>query len=122
MPADAVVVAEHRDSTSIVGGHGGIDPGQLLRDGTVLVHICGQVELESIRAAKLPIHPDPPAPYGKMTVTTGYAGPTPVVDLHAAGLKVGEIGVRERREGRKSAGLSKQARGLTIPVQSTLKV
>ena len=117
-PADAVVIAEHRNSESVVGGVNGIDPRQLRRDGTVLVHICGQVDIESIRAAELPIHPDPPAPYGKMTVTTGYAGPTPVIDLHAAGLKVGEIGLRDRRNGRDAAGLnSRAAGGLVIPVR-----
>jgi hypothetical protein len=118
-PADAVVVAEHRNPQSVIGGANGIDPGQLRRDGTLLIHICGQVDIESIRAAELPIHPDPPAPYGKMTVTTHYAGPTPVIDLHAAGLKVGEIGVRARREGRAAAELSSRAApgGLVMPVR-----
>jgi len=118
-PADAIVVAEHRDPKSVIGGAGGIDPRQLVRDGTVVVHICGQVDLKTVRAVELPIHPAPPAPYGKMTVTTDYAGPTPVVDLHAAGLKVGEIGVRNRREGREAADLTArpEARGLVMPVR-----
>jgi hypothetical protein len=117
-PADAVVVAEHRNPQSVIGGASGIDPWQLRRDGTLLVHICGQVDLESIRAADLPIHPDPPAPYGKMTVTTHYAGPTPVIDLHAAGLKVGEIGIRARR-GEKTGEKPELTRvsKLAIPVQ-----
>ncbi|WP_426527689.1 hypothetical protein [Bradyrhizobium sp. McL0615] len=117
-PADAVVIAEHRASEMVVGGARGIDPRELVRDGTVLVHICGNVDIESIRAFGLPIHPDPPAPYGKMTVTTDYAGPTPVIDLHAAGLKVGEIGVRNRRHGREAAesNVGAAASDLAIPV------
>jgi hypothetical protein len=117
VPADAVVVAEHRNSESVIGGASGIDPWQLSRDGTLLIHICGQVDIESIRAAELPIYPDPPAPYGKMTVTTDYAGPTPVIDLHAAGLKVGEIGLRGRRNGQEIGELSTRAKGLVIPVR-----
>ena len=34
-----------------------------------------------------------------MTVTTAYMGPRAVVDLHAAGLKVGEIVVNNIRKG-----------------------
>jgi len=122
-PADAIIVAEHRDAASVIGGANGIDPGQLVRDGTVLVHICGHVDIAGIREAELPIHPDPPAPYGKMTVTTDYAGPTPVIDLHAAGLKVGEIGVRNRRKGRLATNLSahSETKGLAIPVPSMIK-
>jgi hypothetical protein len=34
-----------------------------------------------------------------MTITTAYAGPRPVIDLHAAGLKAGGEVVRARRLG-----------------------
>jgi hypothetical protein len=34
-----------------------------------------------------------------MTVTTDYLGPKPVIDLHAAGLKAGEVVARSRLAG-----------------------
>ena len=34
-----------------------------------------------------------------MSVTTDYVGPKPVIDLHTAGLKVGEMMVRQRQTG-----------------------
>ncbi len=98
--ADAIVIAEHRDGRPIIGGDQGIDPDRLVRDGTVIVHICGAIDSAAASKSGITIHPGMPAPFGTMTVSTAYAGPTPVIDLHAAGLKIGEIVVRNRRDGK----------------------
>ena len=95
---DALVVAEHRDSVCLVGPHG-IDPQVLAANGTRLVHICGAVDEGALAMAGLQKHPAHSVPFGTMTVTTDYSGPRPVIDLHTAGLKVGEIAVRERKTG-----------------------
>lgn len=95
---DALVVAEHRDSACLVGPHG-IDPYVLAANGTQLVHICGVVDEGALAMAGLQKHPAHSVPFGTMTVTTDYTGPRPVIDLHTAGLKVGEIAVRERKAG-----------------------
>lgn len=95
---DALVVAEHRDSACQVGPHG-IDPHVLAANGTRLVHICGVVDDRALAKAGLPKHPSQSAQFGTMAVTTDYSGPRPVIDLHTAGLKVGEIAVRARKGG-----------------------
>lgn len=95
---DALVVAEHRDSACLVGPQG-VDPYVLASNGTRLVHICGAVDEGALAEAGLPKHPAHSAQFGTMTVTTDYSGPRPVIDLHTAGLKVGEIAVRERKAG-----------------------
>ncbi len=53
---------------------------------------------------------------GYMTVTTDHVGPRPVVDLHAAGLKVGEMAVRCRRAGLDAAAVARSvvASGLAL--------
>jgi hypothetical protein len=96
---DAVVVAEHSNPKCIIGP-GGVPPILLAERGVKLIHICGNIDLEAICAAGLTKHPVRDVCFGQMTVTTDYVGPKPVVDLHAAGLKVGEIVVRERLAGR----------------------
>jgi len=64
---------------------------------TVLIHIAGHLDYEAIKRKGVKKHPDLEVPPHHMTVTTAYAGPKPVVDLHAAGLKVGEILSRSMR-------------------------
>jgi hypothetical protein len=85
--ADALVVAEHRDRRAVVGGSTGI-PLAVLADADVAVaHIAGTVDDSGGVLRK---HPPEPADPGVMTVTTDALGPRPVVDLHAAGLRVGQ--------------------------------
>jgi hypothetical protein len=100
VPIDAIVIAEHRDTRPVLGGTSGIDPRHLMKQGTVVAHICGAVDREAVLHSGLSIIPDDPAPPGKMSFTTAYVGPRPVIELHAGGLKVGEIVVRQRRQGR----------------------
>ncbi len=52
-----------------------------------------------LAAAGLRVHPQPVAPAGYMSASTAHVGPAPVLRLHAAGLKVGEILARLRRKG-----------------------
>jgi len=64
-----------------------------------VVHVCGALDTEAVAAADLSCLPSDPAPFGSMSYTTGYLGPRPVIDLHAAGLRVGELLARRRRAG-----------------------
>jgi len=92
--ADALVVAEHRDRRTIVGGEPGL-PLAVLRDaGVAVAHIAGKIDDPRQELRKAP--PGAVAP-GWMTVTTDVLGPRPVVDLHAAGLRVGQALVEEMR-------------------------
>jgi hypothetical protein len=88
---DALVVAEHRDRRTIVGGDTGIPIEALAAAGTTVAHIAGAIEDPQGRLEKNP--PGPVAP-GWMTVTTDALGPRPVIDLHAAGLRVGQALVK----------------------------
>ena len=85
--ADAVVVAEHRDRRTIIGDSTGIPVDALAAAGTAVAHIAGGVDDLEQRLRK---HPAERAEPGCMAVTTDVLGPRPVIDLHAAGLRVGQ--------------------------------
>jgi len=92
---DAIVLAEHRDRRPLIGGATGIPIDVLERSGAALAHIAGAIEDPHTRLRK---HPPRDAPPGRMTVTTDAVGPRPVVDLHTAGLSVGQRLVEKMRE------------------------
>jgi hypothetical protein len=95
---DAIVLAEHRSRDFLIG-KSGIPPQRLAEDSAAIIHICGTVELEEIERCGVEIYPPQPAAAGRMTVTTGFVAASPVINLHVAGLRVGEITIRARRRG-----------------------
>jgi hypothetical protein len=99
--ADAIVVVEHHSRERLIGPGGILSGDQLARlsDTLVLAHICGEVDEDDLRSSGLRYAPQPLAPAGHMSVGTDYVGPRPLIDLHAAGLRIGELMARERRAG-----------------------
>jgi hypothetical protein len=96
---DALILAEHRSQRELIGENGGIPPDLVERIGSPVIHICGNIDdkaLSSVGGTKYPARQIAPR---FMTVTTDYCGPRPVINLHAGGLKVGEILVRARKAG-----------------------
>ena len=94
--ADAVVVAKHRSEQSLVGAEG-LDISAIADSGAPVVHLSGVLDEGLLEDHDVRKVPGRLVPARTMTVTTGYAGPRPVIDLHAAGLKVGEALVRGMR-------------------------
>lgn len=99
--ADAIVVVEHRVPDLLLGPGGWIDPRWLaeINPAVGVAHICGKVDQPSLALAGLRHAPARLADAGYMSVTTDYVGPRPLIDLHAAGLKVGEMLARCRLRG-----------------------
>ena len=94
---DAVLVAHMgRDS---LGSGMSLSPSVLARLGTALLVIAGDVETKPFERMGVEVHPLPSKPTGHMWVTTSMIGPKPVINLHCAGLKVGEVMVRALRSG-----------------------
>ncbi len=98
---DGVVIAEHVCREELIGPSGPISGKDLrtLNPSLVLVHIAGNVDQEDIRRAGIRCRPEGFAKPGYMSVTTNDLGPRPSIDLHAAGLKIGEIMARARLRG-----------------------
>lgn len=101
---DALIVAEHRSAKEIIGSSGGIPPAVIGRIGSPVIHLCGNIDDKELVNAGIRKHPSRQVKPGYMTVATDYCGPRPVINLHAGGLKVGELMARSRQ-----AGLSTKA-------------
>jgi len=101
---DAITLVDHRSRLEIIGRNGLFAPEQLAGTGVRLIHVCGVVDDDALTSAGVAKIPPRRVSAGYMTSTTDYVGPRPVVDLHAAGLKVGEIAIRSLRRGSTYSG------------------
>ncbi len=108
---DLLVIAEHEARDLILGENGQISIHELLEVAPhiSIVHIAGNVDQEAIKKARIPCRPSVFASPGYMSVSLGYLGPKPVVDLHTAGLKVGELLARARLRGLNMQEAEKEA-------------
>lgn len=99
---DAVVVAEQKHKGILLGEESGcIHIDWLLESKPIVIHIAGLVDDDLLEKNQLRKQPAKRIPYGYMTVTTEYAGIRPVIELHTAGLKVGQAlveGMRKYRD------------------------
>lgn len=94
-----IVVVEHRDHRILIGEAPALSAKRLLNEGVGIIHICGGIDVPHLKATKLELHPAQPASIGRMSVTTDYVGVLPVIKLHVAGLRAGEIVMRSRLAG-----------------------
>lgn len=108
--ADALVVCAHA-SLPLIGPAGLVRARELRAAAPWLgiAHIIGAVDEAELRAAGLPFRPHLLARPGYMSVTTAHVGPRPVVNLHAAGLRVGAVLARARLNGLSSAEAMERA-------------
>lgn len=100
--ADALVIVEHRCRWMLIGAAQSQLSAQELHacnPGLAIAHICGGVDRASLVEIGLRCCPAEFAVPGYMSVATDYVGPKPLIDLHTAGLKVGEQLARLRGRG-----------------------
>lgn len=91
---DAVIVAEHADRRVLVGPEFA-EANPALRVGVV----SGTVDGDALRAAGLVVVPHALRGPGYMHYDASLLGPRPVLELFAAGLRVGEVATRARQAG-----------------------
>jgi hypothetical protein len=100
--ADAIVLADEPVSTEVlVGSDGVITPHDIVErcPEATLVQLAGVVDRSELEALAIRCIPrKAPAP-GHMGWSLSELGPRAVIDLHAAGLKVGELLARARLAG-----------------------
>ncbi len=97
--ADALIVADYRAEDPVLGGARGPSPAAIARANPdlVIVQFVGPVDVASISAAGLRLHPGRQLSARQMAATLDRLGPRPAIFLNAAGLKVGELLWRQRR-------------------------
>ncbi len=85
---DAFVVAELSDSRKIIGlGTEAFIQIDDIDPAAFVIHIAGNVDFNGAEFSHVP---ESPRPFGYMSYTTDFVDSQAVVDLHAAGLKVGQ--------------------------------
>jgi hypothetical protein len=98
---DAMIVAEPADRRLLLGPGGLLEPAALadanpdLRVGVIV----GGVDAEATRAAGLTVFPEVVRGGGRMSYDASVLGPRPVLELYAAGLRVGAVTARARLAG-----------------------
>ncbi len=116
---DAVLIAEHHRKELLIGDGGRVRLPADWWKGRKVIHLCGRIDADWLKQAGAEVTPGSPAPFGRMSFTTGHLGPGPVIRLHAAGLKVGEAMWRGRRQGLRGTeflrGVMSQAPAMNFP-------
>ncbi len=99
--SDALIISDHETETIYIARNGLMTPKRLraINPNIIIVHITGGINDKEVLAENIKLYPPKIAPLYSMSVTTGYVGPKPVIDLHTAGLKVGEELTKARRSG-----------------------
>lgn len=98
---DALLVAEHVVDRMLVGP-GGVLPAETIRRVNPSLRVgvvAGNVSAEDLDASEIVYRPERLRPFGYMSYQPADLGPRPVVELYAAGLKVGEAMARARLAG-----------------------
>lgn len=97
--ADAVVVADYCREDMIIGSGGDLTAADLahLAPGIAVIQFAGRLDVQGLQDCGLTVVPGVDLQARRMATTLAGLGPQPVVELHAAGLKVGEMALRPGR-------------------------
>jgi hypothetical protein len=92
----AVVVADYTRTDMIIGPAGDVTASELAQavPGITVVPLAGWVDVPDLMSYGVAVYPVVKAGPRRMARTLAELGPRPVVELHAAGLKAGEIAAR----------------------------
>lgn len=90
--ADAVIIADYTNQDTIIGSNGHISPKDLFKfsPSVSVIQFAGKVNIKELQILGIPYFPKQRVGPFKMGITLADLGPKPVIDLHCAGLKVGE--------------------------------
>lgn len=99
--SDAILCDEKSHDYLLIGRGGVLEADAVARanPGVSLVFRSGSLDFDASDSAGLYRYPERQVPFGYSTVGSYYLGPRPVIELHAAGLKVAEVMARARLAG-----------------------
>ena len=97
---DVMVVCDYGRRDQIIGPTGDIDAVELARlaRSLTIIQFAGQIDLDGLLEAGLFVYPAHRLGPQRMALTLAELGSRPVIELHAAGLKVGEVASRIRHK------------------------
>jgi hypothetical protein len=111
---DAVVVADYTREDMIIGPEGDLTAADLVTTApaATVIQFAGRVDVAGLSAVGVTVYPGVEMSGHRMALTLAAIGPRPVVELHAAGLKVGEWAMRPSPE-------MSPFRDLAVPLDSS---
>lgn len=98
---DAVICDEKVFDRPLIHAGGLVTPEELreANDSIVVIFRSGVIDHEGLRRCGIRVYPEKRVPFGYSTACSYSLGPRPVIELHVAGLKVGEVMARARLAG-----------------------
>ena len=120
MPAfDVVFVADYSRFDLIIGEDGDISPAELAKivPGLTAIRLAGKIDESELRQNGFYLYPDKKIGPRRMALTLSELGPRPVIELHAAGLKVGELSFRSNTSCGSTIPSSKEWLELIQPIR-----
>lgn len=100
---DALIIADYGEESVLVGSGSAQMSAEDLRrlsDKVTIIQFAGDVDIDELDRFQLPYYPAKRVGKHRMGMTLAHLGPKPVIELHAAGLKVGEALARARLSGK----------------------
>lgn len=91
---DALIIADYTSEKCFIGkNNSGISSEKLksLSNFIIVIQFAGKVDIDDLKENYINFYPDCNVGNYRMGKTLAYLGPKPIIDLHCAGLKVGEI-------------------------------
>jgi hypothetical protein len=90
---DGIIVADYTCERTIIGKNGILKPEDILnyQPSATVIQFAGIVKIDELKHFLIQYYPDYYVGSNKMGKTFSFLGVKPVIDLHAAGIKVGEI-------------------------------
>jgi hypothetical protein len=97
----AIIIADYTCKESIIAQSGKITAEEISEffPAARIIHLAGEVDTDYLLQNGITCHPTRQGFTRRMTVTLDYLGMQPLIELHTAGLKVGEMLCRERKLG-----------------------
>ncbi len=94
---DALVVADYTRPDIIIGKEGDMSSESFASHatGVTVVQFAGKIDVHDLIVRGITVYPGTDLHAHRMLQTLAYLGPRPVVDLHSAGLKVGELMLKQ---------------------------
>lgn len=99
---DALIIADYKRKDTIIGRKGDLQPVQIknLSPSITVLQFAGRIDLQELKNVGVSVFPGVEMVSQKMVRTLADLGPYPVVGLHAAGLKVGQLLFEKNISGR----------------------
>jgi len=109
--SDAIVIADYTSMDTFIGHKAHITTEELvnLSHGVSIVQFAGKVDLAELNKFGIRYFPNKEVGALRMGLTLASLGPKPIIDLHCAGLRVGEVAARAILSGAGVQDAEKQA-------------